>query len=464
MKVKPFVSFVIVSAISFGIGCDSNSIDSVPAADQLCDDCVPLPASPPVITSVYPPVFYGGAEVKISGSYLAQATVVVNGALVTPSYQGAHEVRFLAPDLPAGSYQLDIENAVGDVLREVSYQSVLSASTVSSGTTHTCVLNTVGGVQCWGFNDYGQLGDGSTTEASTPVTVTGLSDAVAVSAGGSHTCAMTSTGRVQCWGHNAFGELGDGSKTNSSIPVTVSGISDAVAVSAGGGRTCSVTSSGSVKCWGTRDQLGDGSLDAVSTPVTVSGLSDVVSISAGAEHTCAVTGRGSVECWGSNNWGQLGNGSYAHALTPVTVSGLIDAVAVSAGGGHTCAMTSTGRVQCWGKNFGGELDDVGNWTNALTPVMVSGLDEVVFISAGENHTCAVISNGRIECWGEGFSGQLGGGSTTETLTPVTVSGLSDAVAVSAGGSHTCALTRTGQVHCWGRTPPASSTLAVKHMH
>ena len=474
MKVKPFVSFIIISAISFGIGCDSNSIDSVPGSDQLCDDCVSLPASPPVITSVYPPVFYGGAEVKISGSYLAQATVVVNGALVTPSYQGAHEVRFLAPDLPAGSYQLDIENAGGDVLREVNYQSALSASSVSSGATHTCVINTVGGVQCWGRNGGRRLGNGSTTGSSTPVTVIGLSNAISLSAGGQHTCAVTGDGRVQCWGSNFRGQLGDGNGGTSSIfeptpfslvPVAVMGVSDALSVSSGERHTCAVMRSGRVKCWGKNSygQLGDGSTTNALTPVTVSGLDNAVAVSAALNHTCAVTADGLVQCWGENKDGQLGDGSRTDALTPVTVRGLSGVVSVAAGysnpstnrSAHTCAVKGGGRVWCWGTNYVGQLGD-GSLVDSLTPVMVVGLTNAVSVSAGSNpggqsgvHTCAVTADGLVQCWGENESGQLGAVRAQDELTPVTVADLSDAIAVSAGGMHTCALRSGGRVQCWG---------------
>ncbi len=290
MKVKLLVFTIIVSSVSLGVGCGSGSIDSVPPAGEPCNNCVD---SPPAVTSVYPPIFYSGAEVKVSGSYLDQATVVVNGAAVKPFSQSAHELYFFAPNLPAGSYQLDIENAVGYALSDVTYQNVLSASVVSSGSLHTCALTAVGRVQCWGRNFSGQLGDGSTTGTSTSVTVSGLTDVVSISAGRYHTCAVINDGHVQCWGSNAEGQLGDGSTIDTSTAVTVSGLSDAVSVSAGGesgGHTCVVTSGGRVQCWGNNDsgQLGDGSGTDALNPVTVTSLSGAVSVSAGGSHSCAL--------------------------------------------------------------------------------------------------------------------------------------------------------------------------------
>jgi alpha-tubulin suppressor-like RCC1 family protein len=466
MKATLWVFAALFAIIGFGVGCDSISSDSAPSDGQ-------TPTAPPMISSVYPHVFYSGAEVKVSGSYLDQATVAVNGAPVTPSYQSAHEVRFFAPKLPAGTYQLEIENAAGDVLREVNYQSALSASIVSSGTAHTCVINLLGGVQCWGRNEDGRLGDGSTTDATAPVTVSGLDNAVSLSAGGGHTCAVTGNGRVQCWGSNSDGQLGDGNGGTtffeppafSLVPVTVSGLSDAVAVFTGDEHSCAVTKTGRVQCWGGNvyGQLGDGSRTKALTPVTVSGLNDVVSVSPAGTHTCALTADGLVRCWGENLYGQLGDGSTTDALTPVTVSGLNDVVAVAAGysnpgtnrAAHTCAVKGDGSVWCWGANYFGQLGD-GSYLDSLTPVMVVGLTNAVSVSAGSNprgqsgvHTCAVTADGLVQCWGENESGQLGAVRAQDDLTPVTVAGLSDAIAVSAGGVHTCALRSGGRVQCWG---------------
>jgi alpha-tubulin suppressor-like RCC1 family protein len=276
----------------------------------------------------------------------------------------------------------------------------------------------------------------------------------AVSASANHVCAVASDGRGQCWGANFAGQLGDGSTQNAATPVVVSSLNDAVAVSAGEGHSCAVINDGRVQCWGANfaGQLGDGSRIDALTPVTVSGVSNAVAVSAGGSHSCAVKSTGLVQCWGANLVGQLGDGNTVGevAATPVTVSGLSDAVAVSAGRAHTCAVTNDGRVQCWGENFDGKLGD-GNTVGevAATPVTVSGLSDVVAVSAGRAHTCAVTNDGRVQCWGSNVDGQLGDGGVTNALTPVTVSGLSNAVAVSAGGSHSCALYQDGAISCWG---------------
>ena len=335
------------------------------------------------------------------------------------------------------------------------------ATTVVAGQRHTCALTSGGGIQCWGWNQFGQLGDGTgglTNDRLTPVPVTGLtSGVVAAAAGYYHTCAVTTAGALLCWGGNQYGQLGDGTTTDRWTPVPVNGLtSGVVAVTAGYYHTCALTSAGEVQCWGANNggRLGDGTTTDRPTPGPVSGLtSGVTAVAAGVHHTCALKD-GGVQCWGGNAWGQVGDATTTDRLTPVPTSGLtIGVVALASGSFHSCAVIGGGTVQCWGNNGSGQLGDgtSGPTNSRSTPVPVVGLgSSVTAVTAGQLHTCVRTSTGGAVCWGGNQYGQLGDGTTNDRVTPAPVTGLQSGVAqVAAGQWQTCALTTSAAVACWG---------------
>ena len=222
-------------------------------------------------------------------------------------------------------------------------------------------------------------------------------------------------------------------------------------ISAGFAHTCQINEGGTVGCWGSNasGQLGEPTLGNFNSPINVVGVASVVAVSAGNAHSCALVADGTARCWGANGSGQLGNNSTVALQTaPVVVSGLSGAVAISAGGGHTCALLANGTVRCWGLNAAGQLGD-NTTSNRLTPVAVVALGGVVAISAGGQHTCAVLATGAVRCWGFSSFGQVGDGTTSSRRTPVLVSDVTRAVAVKAGANHTCALRADGTALCWG---------------
>ncbi len=327
----------------------------------------------------------------------------------------------------------------------------------------TCVLRgaTPGGANawCWGDNYWGQLGDGTTASRVLPGLVAGLAGRVrAIALGQWHTCALVSGAgagetNAMCWGNNDDGQLGDGTHTQALTPVAVQGLGSSVfAISAGVSHTCAVVGSasagGGVKCWGSNSQgqLGDNSNVDHPLPVDVAGLrTGVAAVAAGNEYTCALTTAGGVKCWGIGFRGELGDGTGLSRSRPVDVKGLTRGVVAivtvpnSFGtySGQTCALTTAGDVKCWG---------VGN----LEPAAVYGLDSgVQAVALGPENSCAILAGGDLVCWGDNRAGQLGNGGTDWFPLPQRVKGLAGPVtAVAVGMSHACAVAG-GSLQCWG---------------
>ncbi|MEW2625662.1 chromosome condensation regulator RCC1, partial [Streptomyces sp. NPDC048106] len=291
------------------------------------------------------------------------------------------------------------------------------ATAVATRDLHSLALTSDGRVLAWGLNNSGQLGDGTTTDRNTPV-FTDLpagTTVTAIAAGSEHSLALTSDGRVLAWGSNYYGQLGDGTTTDRSTPVEVHLPAGAqvTAITAGYYHSLALTSDGRVLAWGRNNdgQLGDETTTDRSTPVEVHLPPDaqVTTIAAGGFHNLALTPDGRLLAWGYNRDGELGDGTTTNRTTPVytDLPTATTVTAMAGGGQHSLALTSDGRVLAWGLNLNGALGD-GTTTNRSTPVEVhlpAGA-QVTALAGGGYHSLALTSEGRVLAWGYNVFGQL----------------------------------------------------------
>ncbi|MEC7280236.1 MAG: hypothetical protein VXV98_09425, partial [Candidatus Thermoplasmatota archaeon] len=363
-------------------------------------------------------------------------------------------------------------------------------------------------LKCWGDDYNGQAGDGSaipdrSLPPSTAIDLGTGRTAVAVSAGMYHVCAILDNGDLKCWGGDQYGQLGDGGTSHSSStqltapssnPIDLGSGRTAVAVSAGGWHTCAILDNGDLKCWG-RDQygqLGDGGTNHGSSTYIAAPSSNAidlgtgrtaVAVSAGYQHTCALLDNGDVKCWGLDGAGQLGDGGTSHSLSthttspptiPINLGTGRTAVAISAGVAHTCAILDNGDLKCWGYGEWGQLG-YGSTTDTYTPsssaINLGSGRTAVALSAGGYHTCVILDNGDVNCWGQSHFGQVGDGGgtgyptyvTSPLTTPIDLGTGRTAASLSGGNYHTCVILDNGGMKGWGRdTKGQGGTGPVEH--
>jgi alpha-tubulin suppressor-like RCC1 family protein len=319
--------------------------------------------------------------------------------------------------------------------------------------------------------------DGATSLNPGGTAIISVSPVTSISINEDHACVTGGAGDVangtfrstaNCWGDNTYGQIGDGSNIFRATPTPANDLNGILGVAAGFRFTCVMTPGNGVACWGDNrhNQLGQGSSNlSESAPVAVTGASSgVAAIASGGFHSCAISaanvtdtsGGGAVLCWGENGYGQLGNTTpNTTSAAVVAVSGINNAIAIAAGYQHSCALLTDGTVKCWGHNGFGQIGS-GAPVNDLihaTPVTVPGITNAVAIASTKNHVCAVLLDGTAKCWGANDRKQLGdgngGGASDKSATPVTVLNVSDAMAVAAGYAHSCVVRSNGVASCWG---------------
>jgi len=319
---------------------------------------------------------------------------------------------------------------------------------VAVGKESTCALRSDSSLWCWGGNSRGQLHLADTSNRLTPVMVAGAAWAQ-VACGQSHSCAVSSEATLSCWGNNASGQLG---------AAPAGGQADVPggpwqSVATGVYQTCAIKQDATLSCWGdnTDGQLGTGNTDPSTTPVQITGQG-WGQVSTNYLHTCAVKIDGTLWCWGINDRLEAGTASQ-FPWSPVQVGSATDWAQVTTGLYHTCAVKKDGTLWCWGGNISGQLgnDSIAVLPSAQSkdPLQVTGTTWKS-VSAGQSHTCAIMLDGTLWCWGSNISGQLGDSTADSKSTPVPVAASGQTwIMVAAGVTHTCALATGGTLWCWG---------------
>ena len=287
------------------------------------------------------------------------------------------------------------------------------------GLFHGCATLKSGELECWGANDVGQLGDGTTTQRTLPVRATITTSAPDdLALGARHTCGLFA-GQPRCWGDNARAQL--------SVPAGIA----ATTIAAAADRTCVLTKEGGVRCWGSPD---------LAAPEGLTGAASLLAMGPG--WVCAAMTEPSkmVRCSGADARGQSAGGR--PVLAGLAVKGL------AAGGAHTCALLEDGSVQCWGANDLGQLGE-GTTTDSAAPALVHALPPAVEIRAGSSHTCARLRNNTVACWGDNHAHQLANGTSSPSSRPLPLQGLVGVFELALGGHSACARLAEGGARCWG---------------
>jgi len=335
---------------------------------------------------------------------------------------------------------------------EVTVAPPFVVSSFSMGPYHACGLAADGQAFCWGSNFYGQLGDGTTTDRSVPVSVNGSLKFTSLAVGDLYTCGLVVGGAAYCWGDGSRGQLGNGSTSGQLLPVAVTGGLTFSSLATRGFSVCGLTPAGKAYCWGNNfdNLLGTGSPATENpSPAPVLGGLAFAEISIGASHTCGVTPAGAAYCWGTH-YQLIGDGSSTtlNQPTPVAVAGGLTFTSIAAGVNHTCGVTRSGVMNCWGFNLIGQLGDLTR-IDHYTPAPVAGGVTFKSVAASLDYSCGVSTLDRAYCWGTNSSGQLGDSTLTDRMSPTPIKFNRAVTSIQASYLTTCARASTGAVFCWG---------------
>jgi alpha-tubulin suppressor-like RCC1 family protein len=340
----------------------------------------------------------------------------------------------------------------------------ISTTALDGGGLTSCAVRTGGAAYCWGDNSFGQIGDGTTASRVAPTLVSGGYTWSTIStfrhtysSGYATTCGVTTTGTGYCWGGNSNGTVGDGSTTQRTTPTLVSGGYTWQTIQVGWIDVCGLTTSGAIYCWGNNSagEGGAGNTTQHSSPTLVTGGYTWASLSVGDQSACGVTTSNVGYCWGANWNGQIGNGNTTSQSSPTLISGSHSWSQISTGENGACGVTTTGVGYCWGAGGNGQLGSGGTPGQQTSPIAVSGGYTWSQIAEGSASACGVTTSGTGYCWGYNNNGQLGNNSLTQSTTPSAISGNINFSSITAAANNTssqdtmCGLSVGGIAYCWG---------------
>jgi len=448
-----------------GVSCWGNGIYGALARSPSVDSAVPL-AIPGVSNAV----------AVVSGSYhncalLSNGTVSCWGSSFNNAVYVEDHLPATVPNLTgakaiaAGGYSTCAIDAADGVrcwggqfgihplsTAAVPVPGLTGVSAIRMGSGTACALMNNGSVRCWGSGFAG-----SPIVPINPAEVLPANSAKDIAVGFSHLCALTPADTVKCWGLNTGGQLGNDGTANSGAVIQSPILGNFQSIKSGPAHRCGLTAAGNFRCWGS-----NGTVVNSDTPVDVPNSAGTYAYSMHQNHSCfAVRPAGNVRCWGNNyvsdfDRGLLGNGTQVSSAVPVEVTGLTGVRELSLGQTHSCALLSDESVSCWGSNRVGQLGNGADITvangapSALVPAAVPGATGVQSLSSGNTHTCALLKTGTVRCWGGNTAGQLGVNTLVNSSIPLDVPGLTGVKQIAAAGSYTCVITSANGVKCWGQ--------------
>jgi alpha-tubulin suppressor-like RCC1 family protein len=326
------------------------------------------------------------------------------------------------------------------------------ASSIAMGQSHTCAIAPSQMLDCWGVNQHGKLGDGTTTNHLLATSVAGGLHFSRISTSGDFNCGIAA-GAAYCWGDNNGFALGDGTNTDRFVPTAVLGGISFAEISVGADHSCALIAAGEAYCWGISQfgAVGDGTnANNRTSPVPVAGGFKFTKLISGYQHSCGIATTGATYCWGMNPYGELGDGTTVNRNSPAAVAGGLVFVSLAAGSNETCGITGAGDAYCWGHNDRGQLG-IGNTNDQMVPTKVVGGYAFTQLAVGAAVACGITQAGSLYCWGEDTVTGGGGGSNQPIVAPrpvVAPAGLKFS-AVTVGSTGGCSLTTGSAAYCWG---------------